>query len=217
MARSAAATCGLNYGALLSPAYDTQGNRTSLQASFGGMTVVSNSYQYDDLNRLQWIKQSGSAVSDKRVDFTWDSAGRADTVTRYQSLGQTHLVAVSDYSFDGASRLRSLTHSKGATTLAAYTWTYDAASKLTAQTSPDGSVTYSYDAGGQLTGADYDTLGESGDTIPIIDRTGGFGRFSAWPDWRALSSLACRITSPSAGTAGSRPSFATTTTPHTWN
>ena len=55
-----------------------------------------------------------------------------------------------------------MTHARGGTTLAGYTWTFDASGRITGFTSPDGSATYSYDSNGQLTAVDNSTLADEG-------------------------------------------------------
>jgi YD repeat-containing protein len=44
------------------------------------------------------------------------------------------------FTHDEFGRLTALDHTQGATSLAAYTWSYDAAGQLLEQPSPDGSV-----------------------------------------------------------------------------
>jgi len=67
------------------------------------------------------------------------------------------LVATSVFGYDDSARLTSLSHAKGATTLANYTWAYDESNRVTTFTSAtDGDVDYTYDDRGQLTAADYD-------------------------------------------------------------
>jgi YD repeat-containing protein len=45
--------------------------------------------------------------------------------------------------------------SKNEHTLAAYSWTFDANGRITSTSNPDGTTSYAYDNGGQLTGADH--------------------------------------------------------------
>ncbi len=77
-------------------------------------------------------------------------------MTRYNNTLGTQVAVFSDYTRDAAGRLVGLSHAKGANTLASYTYAYDRADWLTqVASSADGTVDYSYDAAGQLTGADY--------------------------------------------------------------
>ena len=109
------------------------------------------------MTRVQQSGQSGgNSVAPKRVDFAYDIAGRFDTITRYANLAGTQLVAQTGYTYDDASRLTALTHSKGQTTLAGYTWAYDTKGRLTEYDSTiDGTGDYTYDDTGQLAAADY--------------------------------------------------------------
>ena len=59
------------------------------------------------------------------------------------------------YTFDGAGRLATLTHSGAAGTIDGYTFTWDADGRLTGLTSADGTAAFAYDAAGQLTDAHY--------------------------------------------------------------
>jgi len=56
-------------------------------------------------------------------------------------------------SYDDASRITGMTHTANYNTLASYGLTWDAGSQLTQEVSNDGTVNYSYDSTGQLTGA----------------------------------------------------------------
>ena len=54
-------------------------------------------------------------------------------------------------------RLTDLVHARGATQIAAYNWTFDAAGRITQFLHTDHTSDYTYDDAGQLTGADHDT------------------------------------------------------------
>lgn len=128
---------------------------------FGGtfdevlITGGTETFTYDALDRLTQVTQSGNGVAEKRVDFSYDAASQMTGSTRYSDLAGTQVVADSDYDFDLAGRLTSLTHSHDATTLAAYAWSYDAANRITQFTSPDGVSDYSYDERDQLVNSDH--------------------------------------------------------------
>jgi YD repeat-containing protein len=134
-----------------------------LTAQIGSTADFADQYTYDNLGRMTGVEQSeqsgqsgGNSVAPKRVDFAYDAASQFDTITRYANLGGTQLVAQSDYDYDNASRLTALSYTKGATTLAGYTWTYDAAGRLTQFVSTaDGTANYTYDDTNQLAGATY--------------------------------------------------------------
>jgi RHS repeat-associated protein len=65
------------------------------------------------------------------------------------------LVATGQYGYD-AGQLTSLGYTQGSTTLDGYTWSYDAAGRVTQMTNAiDGTANYLYDPTGQLTGVTY--------------------------------------------------------------
>ena len=150
---------------VLTNTFDAASRRTGLSATISSNADFSNAYQYDNLGRLTQVTQQGQSggntVADKRVDLTYHANGQFSTLSRYANLTATQLVATTTYSFDQANRLTSLTHTRAVTgspdpvTLAAYTWTFDASSRITNATTPDGTATYSYDNNGQLTVADH--------------------------------------------------------------
>jgi YD repeat-containing protein len=139
----------------LTNSYDAAGNQTSVIDNNGGKNV----YQYDQLNRLTQIDQSGDSATAKRIVFTYYDDGSTHTIVRSVNGAEA---ATSTYLYDGMGRLTSLTHKKGATPLAAYTYQYDAASRMVYMTSPDGTTDltnvaggFGYDAADQLKGADF--------------------------------------------------------------
>ena len=142
---------------VLTSAYDSLNRRTQLSASVNGTADFQNKYAYDSLSRITQITQQsqtgGNAVASKRVDFAYNGVGQYTSVTRFADLAGTQLVATSSYGYDGAGRITSLAHAKGATSFNSYTWSYDALSRPTQQTSNDGTDTYTYDASSQVTGA----------------------------------------------------------------
>ena len=81
---------------VLDYAYDAEGNRLSTTDNLGG----TNAYQYDQLNRVESIEQSGTGVTDKLADFAYDAAGQMTGISRWADLAGTALVAASTYTFD---------------------------------------------------------------------------------------------------------------------
>ena len=151
---------GLTPTVTLAESYDAAGYRTGVAAEIGTTADFANQYTYDNLGRMTQVEQSGqsggNSVAAKRVDFAYDAASQFDTITRYANLAGTQLVAQSAYTFDNASRLTGLSYTKGQTTLAGYTWTYNSAGRLTQFVSTvDGTANYTYDDTNQLAGATY--------------------------------------------------------------
>ena len=128
---------------------DAEGNVTSTTDSFGGVNTAT----YDALNRESSIQQTGTNVTAKRVDFTYNAAGQANTVTQYSDLAGTQQVAQSTYGYDTVGRLTSLTQMHNATTINSYTWSFDGANRITQMTSVDGTDNFTYDNTNQLTSA----------------------------------------------------------------
>jgi RHS repeat-associated protein len=128
-----------------------------VRSDLTGRRDESRGYALHRMTRIEQSAQSGgNAVAEKRIDLSYDAASQWQTITRYADLAGTKLVATSDYTFDTAGRLTGLTYAQGATPLAGYTWTYDAAHRVTEFTSLlDGTAEYTYDQTDQLTGADY--------------------------------------------------------------
>jgi YD repeat-containing protein len=103
------------------------------------------------------------------VTLSYDASGNLTNLTRSVN-GQTAVSA--DYSYDSQNDLTGLVYWQGSTDLASYSYTYPTAgvpasagssqslipnpqSLLSSATTPDGTVNYTYDADGQLTGATY--------------------------------------------------------------
>ncbi|MCU0721840.1 MAG: hypothetical protein MUC83_19170 [Pirellula sp.] len=95
-------------------------------------------------------------MTSKRATIAYNALGQRTTLARFQSTGTTNAVATTDYTYDTINRLSSLTHKQGSTTLAGYTYAYDALSRPTSINSVvDGVSTFTYDATNQLTAADH--------------------------------------------------------------
>lgn len=95
-------------------------------------------------------------MTSKHVIISYNGLGQKTNVKRYQSTGTTSLVATTDFGYDTANRLSSLTHKQGTTTLSGYTYSYDSVSRLTSVNSTvEGVSLYSYDKTSQLVGADH--------------------------------------------------------------
>jgi RHS repeat-associated protein len=138
---------------VLTPGYDAASQRTSLAATVNGAGDFLSTFQYDALGQRTSTQQSGTGVSPKRVDVSYNAAGQLDGISRFSDLAGTQLVATSTHGYDPSGRLSSLTHSRSGVGLAQYGLAYDAASRITSFTGPDGTSTFSYDPANQLTAA----------------------------------------------------------------
>ncbi len=89
--------------------------------------------------------------------MTYNAVNQIATLNRYGDLTGTSSVANTSYTYDLAGRLQTLTHQHGATTLASYGLTYDAANRITQSSGTDGVQDYTYDSTNQLTTASHTT------------------------------------------------------------
>ena len=125
-------------------------------------TACTMAYLYDELGRMTQVTQTGLGATEFRANFDYNDAGQFTSIRRYANIDGTCLVAQTDYvqpdnspGYDGMGRLVAMRHTFGTTTRS-YSYTFDAASRITQMVSPDGTSNYSdYDATDQLRSADY--------------------------------------------------------------
>ena len=139
----------------LSYSYDLRDNLLSTFDTISGQAGGRTEYDYDALNRVRSIRQSGSGVTPKLVDMVFDQLGQLSEISRYSDFVRGQLVARSRYQYDDLKRLVSLQHGSALSPreFAFYDFEYDAASRITALTDRDGRTTYGYDRTDQLTAA----------------------------------------------------------------
>ena len=124
---------------VLNQTYDALGRQNTLSATINSIADFVNTYSYDTAGRMSKITQTdgnssaGYAVKDKRVDMNYDSVGRFTSIARYESLTTTNSVATSNYVYDNAGRLTSLQHVAQSSSIAGYTYTWNAADQLEEQ------------------------------------------------------------------------------------
>jgi RHS repeat-associated protein len=141
--------------------------------SIDGVLAGLTAYEYDPLNRVDRIRQSGTNVAEKRVDLTYNPLGQMESLTRYSDLAGSQNVATSTYEFDGANRLSAIRHRDATDAVFAfYEYGYDAASRITSINDIDGLTAYQYDKRDQLTGADRAAVDPRGDEAYAYDGTG---------------------------------------------
>jgi len=148
---------------VLTEEYDAAGNRISVSATVDEEVDFVNTYDYDGLGRVIIIDQTSPTGGEfpllKRIAFTYRLDGRFESITRSMGTDLPVEVLVTDYDYDDAGRLTSLTHTHDATNLASYTWVYDAAGRIRSFETVDGETVYTYDELDQLIAADF-TLAE---------------------------------------------------------
>ena len=134
------------------------GNCTQVAKTIGTTADTVTDYAYDDLGRVTSMQEhgvtGGSAVAEKRVDYTYDAVGHYATLTTYADLAATDLVSTATYTYNALDELTDLVYTQGATTLATHGYTHDSAGRLLSMTTVDGTTTYTNDDAGQLTGVD---------------------------------------------------------------
>jgi RHS repeat-associated protein len=129
----------------------------SVTDKINGIQKGTNAYTYDILNRVTKLTQSGTGVTSKRVDMTYNAVNQIATLNRYSDLTGTSSVANTSYTYDLAGRLQTLTHQHGGNTLASYGLTYDNANRIIQSSGTDGTQDYGYDSTNQLTTANHTT------------------------------------------------------------
>ncbi len=153
--------------------YDDVGNVLSESETIDSIAGATTAYQYDALNRMSSVQQSGGGTNDKLVDMVYNELGQFVQISRYSDLARSNLVARSDYQYDGLNRLTSLDHTDATdAAIAFYDFEYDPASRITAITDVDGRTDYAYDDRDQLTGADRDAADPRGDESYTYDANG---------------------------------------------
>ncbi len=142
---------------VLTYTYDDVGNVLSVTDAIGGLpgTGATTSYQYDGLNRLVQLDQTGNNTSDKRVDFTFNVLGQAARINRFRDLAGAAPVVNSLSFYDNFGRLSDVWHNNGGPDLAFYVYGYDAAGRLDSVQDIDGATSYVYDSRDQLTVANH--------------------------------------------------------------
>ena len=139
---------------VLNYTYDGVGNVTSVFDTVNSIAGATTAYEFDGLNRMTQIVQSGGGVADKRVDLAYNELGQFAAINRFSDLAGTQLVVGTAYTYDDLNRLTDLRHSNTTSDVAFYEFTYDDASQITSITDVDGATTFNYDNRGQLTAAD---------------------------------------------------------------
>jgi RHS repeat-associated protein len=136
-------------GVTMNYEYDSEGNVTQLSDSLGD-TITS---QYDADGNLTSRGYSGPNSAQLLLTFEYDGDGNLTGINRYSDLAGTQLVGTSIYAYNPQGLVSSIQHSAGSTTLASFSYNYDAAGELTSEVDNGTTTAYAYDATGQLTSA----------------------------------------------------------------
>jgi RHS repeat-associated protein len=142
--------------------YDAADRMTSSFAKIGGVSDYANVDVYDALGRMTIAYQLGTgghAVTNRRVDFTYNAASQPTSTQRYLGTTTSNPVAGTEYAYDQHGRLSSIDHgtATGSTFAESHGYDYDSANRLTQYTNliDDIVADYGYDNRGQLTAADH--------------------------------------------------------------
>ena len=128
-------------GSTIAYSYDLNGNRTAVTTRLPGGPPRLTAYTYDPLDRIETVADPAGAVT----QYSYDEIGNLASVAYPNGV-------VSTYTYDTLSRLNVLTHHKGATILASYTYAVNAVGDRTRVTAADSSfVEYDYDVLRRLT------------------------------------------------------------------
>ena len=120
-------------------AYDAVGNLTAMATPLG-----KYSYTYDLLNRLAGIVNPQGI----NVTFGYDAVGRRTSKKIFKNAPA--LITATDYTYDAAGELLSITNKAGGKTIAFDKYQYDAAGNRVLKEDQDGATKYRYDASNRL-------------------------------------------------------------------
>ena len=145
---------------VLTNAYDSRSNRTSVSAVVNSTNDFKTDYTYDDLSRMTRVEQNGNGgntVASKRANFEYNGLGQFTKISReYKPSGTWTEVATSHYTYDDDSRLTGLAYKRNSTDMfTAYAWTYDNMGRVTQMSGQDGTSDYTYDKTSQVTAVDH--------------------------------------------------------------
>ena len=132
--------------------YDSWGNRTGFLLKRNGVTELHLTYEYDKLNRLQWVMRPTNDPNLTQIiaEYRYNRGGSREKLIRYGGKQIT-----TDYLYNAASLVTSLTNKRGEEVLSAYAYTYypdgNQNSKTSTVRGERKTVYYEYDAMGRLT------------------------------------------------------------------
>ena len=127
--------------------YDFKDNRTSRTDNLA--SSGSTTWNYDKADRLTSVALSASGGA-ANAWWTYDTKNRVTALNR----NSTMYGMWTDFTYDNASRVTQIKHSAYPVgTRSQFDYDYNAAHEVTSYTGPEGTLSYSYDTTGQLTGA----------------------------------------------------------------
>jgi len=139
---------------VLSFGYDARDNRTTFSDNLGGQVT----YGYDLADRMTSADLAVDGITRPSVTLGYDAAGRLSSLNRSDldgsggSGGGYPVPIDTTFGYDAAGRVTGISHTADSNPLADYTFAWDAAGQLTQEVSDDGTLDFTYDLTGQLTG-----------------------------------------------------------------
>jgi RHS repeat-associated protein len=136
----------------VSQQFDALGRRTQVADDLGGVI----DYGYDALSRMTQATWTVNSAAAAQINFTHNALGQTTSITRQAGAGAP--IVATHYTYDTLARLTSLVHTVDdgldINTLSAYAWAYDNLNRLVSYAGPEGTLSYDYDATGQLLAVD---------------------------------------------------------------
>ena len=138
----------------LTSGYDQNHDLTSIADNLSSQGLTT--FQYDEAFRLTTITTSYGGTAGPQVVLGYDPGSRETSISR--TVGGSGTSVNTTLAYDTANRLTTITDgsytpsSSGGTTtaLATYLYGYDNANRVTTEVNAEGTVTYTYDSGGEL-------------------------------------------------------------------
>jgi len=156
----------------LDTTYDSVGNRLTLLDTTNSVVGATNTWTYDNRNRVKQLVQTGVGIAPNRVDFARNALGQMTSLSRFaDAAGQTS-VAATAFAYDTLQRTTSIMHRNAASVvLNSFSYQYDTNSRISRITDIDGATNYTYDSRDQLTGANHADVANPDETY-AYDATG---------------------------------------------
>ena len=146
--------------AVFSYTYDTLGRQTESSLRLNGVQDRTINIEYDYLGRALSAELTGNALNDILAEFNYNSVGALTNINRYEwddTDDLYELIAKSNIQYNANNQITNITHADAAdSTIATHSYLFSPDGNITQYTnSIDGTVNYTNDFLGQLTGADY--------------------------------------------------------------
>jgi len=122
-------------------AYDVGSNKIGSTIYVGGALTNSTTYTYDEANRMKTVSESGVL----QCTYSYDANGNRSSMVYANGV-------TTEYSYNLANMLKTLTNRSGGAVLSSYSYEYQLDGNQTGKTDQSGKVTnYVYDGLGRLT------------------------------------------------------------------